>query len=117
MSNIDLRLDKLAQNKFRQKFHLSIKDKDYIAKKGIATIKDETRNILINKLRIKQPNDGRQTPYKGHPTFTSQHATATCCRQCMKKWYNVEENIILNDKLIDYFLNIIITFIQRELKK
>ncbi|MCP9485713.1 MAG: DUF4186 domain-containing protein [Gaiellaceae bacterium MAG52_C11] len=24
--------------------------------------------------------DGKQTPYRGHPVFVAQHATATCCR-------------------------------------
>ncbi len=31
--------------------------------------------------RAAEPrNDGKQTPFRGHPVFTAQHATATCCR-------------------------------------
>ena len=33
------------------------------------------------------PNDGKQTPTKGHPVFVAQHATATCCRECIRKWH------------------------------
>jgi len=32
-------------------------------------------------------NDGKQTPMRGHPVFIAQHATATCCRRCLWKWY------------------------------
>ncbi len=24
---------------------------------------------------------------KGHPVFVAQHATATCCRECIRKWH------------------------------
>jgi hypothetical protein len=35
------------------------------------------------------PNDGRQTPMRGHPVFIAQHATATCCRGCLAKWHGI----------------------------
>ena len=34
-------------------------------------------------------NDGKQTPFKGHPVFVAQHATATCCRGCLAKWHGI----------------------------
>lgn len=34
-------------------------------------------------------NDGRQTPMRGHPVFIAQHATATCCRSCLARWYGI----------------------------
>ena len=34
-------------------------------------------------------NDGKQTPYRGHPVFVAQHATATCCRGCLAKWHGI----------------------------
>lgn len=36
-------------------------------------------------------NDGKQTPMRGHPVFIAQHATATCCRECLKKWHNIKK--------------------------
>lgn len=38
------------------------------------------------------PNDGRQTPLRGHPVFPAQHATATCCRGCLAKWHGIPRN-------------------------
>ena len=36
----------------------------------------------MRRLEPAQPaNDGRQTPWRGHPVFTAQHATATCCHR------------------------------------
>ncbi|MDD2759486.1 MAG: DUF4186 family protein [Methylomonas sp.] len=35
------------------------------------------------------PNDGKQTPFKGHPVFVAQHATACCCRRCLQKWHGI----------------------------
>jgi predicted Fe-S protein YdhL (DUF1289 family) len=34
-------------------------------------------------------NDGKQTPFRGHPVFVAQHATATCCRGCLAKWHGI----------------------------
>ena len=28
---------------------------------------------------------------KGHPVFIAQHATASCCRGCLWKWYSIEK--------------------------
>jgi hypothetical protein len=36
-------------------------------------------------------NDGKQTPFKGHPVFIAQHATATCCRGCLAKWHGIRK--------------------------
>ena len=42
-------------------------------------------------------NDGKQTPMKNHPVFIAQHATASCCRGCLYKWYNIKPHTQLND--------------------
>ncbi|MGW1887105.1 DUF4186 family protein [Streptomyces sp. NPDC001970] len=42
-------------------------------------------------------NDGRQTPYRGHPEFDAQHATATCCRTCLERWHGIPAGRALDD--------------------
>jgi predicted Fe-S protein YdhL (DUF1289 family) len=32
---------------------------------------------------------GKRTPFRGHPVFVAQHATATCCRGCLSKWHGI----------------------------
>lgn len=61
-------------------------------------------------------NDGRQTPMKGHPVFIAQHATATCCRGCLKKWYRVEEGVELTDGQREKIVGLIMAWIEREME-
>ena len=34
-------------------------------------------------------NAGKQTPFRGHPVFVAQHATACCCLGCLEKWHRI----------------------------
>lgn len=61
-------------------------------------------------------NDGKQTPMKGHPVFIAQHATATCCRECLKKWYSIKKTHILTENECNYIVNIIMEWIKIEIK-
>lgn len=57
-------------------------------------------------------NDGKQTPFKGHPVFIAQHATATCCRECLVKWHQIEKNKELNSTEIEYILSFILLWLK-----
>lgn len=115
MNNIDIKLEALSKSKFRSQFHLSTKDKDYIKDKGIDKIRDHAKDFITKRLKVQLPNDGKQTPFKGHPVFVAQHATATCCRGCIEKWYKISQEKELNDHQIDFFTDVIMTFIQKEI--
>lgn len=84
-------------SKFRSSFHLKESDKEYIRQKGMDTIREHARDFIAKK---EAPavilNDGKQTPMKGHPVFIAQHATATCCRQCIQKWHKMRPGRELN---------------------
>ena len=111
-------LIKLNKSKFRNNFHLKEKDKLYIKEKGINTIKRHAIDFINNRLSSAYiPNDGKQTPMKGHPVFIAQHATATCCRECLYKWHHIPKNKELNEKEKQYILNIIMKWINNEIKK
>ena len=49
-------------------------------------------------------NDGKQTPMKGHPVFIAQHATATCCRECIRKWHKMQPGKELSQVQQDYLV-------------
>ena len=54
------------------------------------TIRRHAEDFVRTRLApANPPNDGRQTPMRGHPVFVAQHATATCCRGCLAKWWKV----------------------------
>jgi exodeoxyribonuclease V alpha subunit len=112
MNNI---LYKLSKSKFRNSFKLKEKDKKYINEKGIEEIKIHAYDFVIKRLAPSNiKNDGKQTPYHGHPVFVAQHATATCCRGCLYKWHNIEKNKKLTEEEIEYIVNIIMKWIEKE---
>jgi hypothetical protein len=90
MRNLDSVFPKLAQSAFRSRFRLGPKDRAYLDQKGMDTVLDHARDFIARRLAPAEPlNDGRQTPWRGHPVFVAQHATATCCRSCLAKWHGI----------------------------
>jgi hypothetical protein len=88
--DLDSVFDKLSQSPFRAKFRLGDKDRAYLDDKGIDVIRDHARDFIAKRLAPAEPlNDGKQTPWRGHPVFVAQHATATCCRSCLAKWHGI----------------------------
>lgn len=115
---INNKLDSLSKSKFRSSFRLKDRDKKYILDKGIDKIIDHAYDIINKRLVLKEIlNDGKQTPMKGHPVFIAQHATGTCCRNCLYKWHNINKNKKLSDNEINYIVSIIIAWIVREMNR
>lgn len=109
-------LDKLAQSTFRNKFKLKQKDIDYINQKGLDTIKKHAQDFIAKRVAPSfVSNDGKQTPMKGHPVFIAQHATATCCRKCINKWYKFPIGTQLTQEQQDYIVDLIIEWIKQQL--
>jgi hypothetical protein len=112
------KLASLKQSKFRSKFKLTQKDRDYIATKGLETIKDHAFQFVNSRIAPDFPkNDGKQTPMRGHPVFIAQHATATCCRKCIQKWHGIGKGRALNEKEVQYIVALIIGWIERQINK
>jgi len=117
-STIPQKLASLKKSKFRSKFKLSEKDRDYIATKGLETIKEHTFQFINARIAPDYPkNDGTQTPMRGHPVFIAQHATATCCRGCISKWHGIEKGRALNDAEVYYVVVVIMRWIAQINKK
>ena len=97
MRDIDVVFARLAKSPFRSRFHLGAKERSYLAAKGLPTILDHAREFIDQRLALANPeNDGKQTPFHGHPVFVAQHATATCCRSCLAKWHGIGQGHDLN---------------------
>ena len=107
---------RLSRSKFRSKFKLSPKDLDYINQKGLDTIRQHAYDFINKRLAPEIiANDGKQTPMRGHPVFIAQHATATCCRGCLYKWHKIPQNKTLTQSEIDYVVDVIMTWIEKQL--
>lgn len=110
-------LNRLGKSAFRAKFRLKNKELEYIEQKGIETIKSHARDFISKRIAPAEiPNDGKQTPMRGHPVFIAQHATATCCRGCINKWHKFPKNVQLSQGQQDYLVDLIMEWIKRQVK-
>lgn len=115
MQTIDEALAKLQKSKFRSGFHLSRKELDYIDEKGLAVIRSHAVDFVANRLAPASiPNDGKQTPMRGHPVFVAQHACACCCRGCLNKWYRVRTDKALTESEQQKIVNLLMAWIEKE---
>ena len=115
---IEEALTRLQTSRFRSSFHLSEKDKKYIDEKGLDTIRSHAKDFIREHLAPAYPiNDGKQTPMRGHPVFIAQHATATCCRGCLEKWYRVQKGVPLSEVQQEKIVNLIMAWIIKEYEK
>ena len=107
--------EQLDKSKFRNSFHLKQKDIDYIDSKGLDKIEEHARDFIAKReAPAVIPNDGKQTPMKGHSVFIAQHATATCCRECIRKWHKMKPGVELTQIQQDYLVDVIMKWIKKE---
>lgn len=60
--------ERLAKSDFRSRFHLSKQDREYVMEKGLPTIRKHAEDFVAKRLAPAViPNDGKQTPMRGHP--------------------------------------------------
>ncbi len=115
-SLINEKLNALSKSKFRSSKHLTKKEILYTKEKGLDTIKKHAYDFINARLKpaiIK--NDGKQTPWHGHPVFVSEHATATCCRSCLYKWHHIPKNRELTKEEVDFIVSLIMAWIEKEI--
>lgn len=108
--------ERLAKSAFRSRFRLTQKDKSYIVSKGMATIRRHAIDFVTKRLAPAViPNDGKQTPLRGHPVFLAQHATGCCCRSCLSKWHHIPAGRQLTEEEQQYIVAVLMTWIERQL--
>ena len=108
---------RLSQSKFRSSLLLKSNDRYYVSDKGMDTIHSHARDFVQKRLvPAHPPNDGKQTPMRGHPVFVAQHATATCCRGCLEKWHHIPRGREMTEREQEYVVNIIMEWIDRQMK-
>lgn len=107
----------LSKSKFRSSFHLNKKMKQYVKDKGLDKVEMHAYDFVNKRLKPKiLKNDGKQTPMRQtHPVFVAQHATATCCRNCLYKWHKIEKNKQLTENEVNYIVKVIMKWIKSEI--
>ena len=98
MDDLDALFKRLARSSFRRGFRLGKQDRAYLKARGLPVVLAHARDFIDRRLAAAEPpNDGKQTPYRGHPVFVAQHATAACCRGCLAKWHGIPQGRSLED--------------------
>mmetsp|Transcript_41220 Transcript_41220/g.129510 ORF Transcript_41220/g.129510 Transcript_41220/m.129510 type:complete len:234 (+) Transcript_41220:335-1036(+) len=106
-----------TQGKWQSKFHLGPREVRMVSKHGLEAMRRACRDIVRRRISTLQGVvDGRQTPMRGHPVFLAQHATATCCRQCLFKWHHICHEGELSSKQEDWVVHVIMDWIQEKYK-
>ncbi|GGO83069.1 DUF4186 domain-containing protein [Wenjunlia tyrosinilytica] len=110
------RLDSIARHPFRAKFHLRGPERAKAELGGSSTMRWHAYEIITERLAPAEPyKDGKQTPYRGHPVFVAQHATATCCRTCLQRFHQIPKGHPLTREERAYAVEVITRWITREL--
>ena len=118
MQTVDEALDKLQKSAFRRKFHLSQKDREYVREKGMDVIHSHGEDFIAKRLAPAAiPNDGKQTPMRGHPVFLAQHATGCCCRGCFFKWHHISAGRALTKEEQEYAVAVLMAWIEKQMNK
>lgn len=96
-------------------WHMAIKDEDMERAqiKGAIKIEEEAIKRLTKEIGIAKPfREKGITPYYGNIIYYGQHATATCCRLCMKYWHNIPQGRAMTEEEIEYCTKLIMLYIK-----
>jgi len=111
----DERLDALAQQPFRAGFHLQGRERALVELRGLRAIRGHADDLIATRVASANPRrDGKQTPYRNHPVFVAQHATATCCRGCLERNHQIPRGRELTPDERRYIIDLIMRWIERE---
>src|ERR1051325_3003114 len=98
----------LGGSAFRRRFRLGAKERDFLRAKGLPVVLGHAADFVEKRLAPAEPdNDGGQTPMRGHPALVAQHATATCCRGCLRKWHHIPKGRALDEQEKRYVVSVI----------
>jgi len=112
-STIPRKLTSLRKSKFRSKFKLIQKDLDYIAAKGLGTIKEHAYQFINSRVAPEHPkNDGKQTPMRGHPVFLPIMPPPPAAEKCIQKWHGIAKGRALNEKEVQFIVALIMGWIE-----
>lgn len=115
MRDLDDLFEALAKSRFRHSFSLAKRELAYFSAKGRETIMAHAQDFVVHRLAPARPlNDGKQTPFRSHPVFVAQHATATCCRGCLEKWHRIAAGQPLTAEEQGYIVGVIMRWLDTQ---
>lgn len=104
--------------------HVDVPDRvrELALRRGSDELHDRTRRAVrsaLHKRRSENPYDGRQTPREtsddARIQHYAQHATATCCRQCVSYWHGIDAEADVTDEQLEYLTGLAWEFVRQRL--
>ena len=109
----DLIVDRLQHSAFRMRFTLKPPEYRYLQEHGLEEVLQHAESFIATRLAPAHPDkDGKQTPFRGHPVFVAQHATATCCRSCLEKWHGIGMGAALTSLQTQHVIDMLARWLQ-----
>lgn len=109
---------RLARSSFRSSFSLRKKEREWLEKNGMEKARQHALDFIEKRLAMADPpNDGQQTPTRGHPVFIAQHATGCCCRKCLQNWHRIPKGRPLNAFEKQYIAEVLIFWLERRMEQ
>ncbi|AFA75571.1 hypothetical protein GPOL_c45700 [Gordonia polyisoprenivorans VH2] len=109
-------VQRITGYRFRSRFHLRRHEQAIVARDGMKLIRIHAADLLGARLAPAYPrNDGKQTPWGGHPVFRAQHATGTCCRGCLYRLHGIATGRALTAAELDYVCDVVCCWIGMEM--
>jgi hypothetical protein len=109
----------LKMEKVRHFFwHLPLSERaiNHARRKGKSGIRERVRSHLSSAIGPAHPwHDGFQTPMQKDESTAlpyAQHATATCCRDCLDYWHGIPKGEALSDAELDYLTELMCLYIE-----
>jgi predicted Fe-S protein YdhL (DUF1289 family) len=115
---LDEAFRRLARSPFRRKFRLQGRELAHLQTWGLPRVMKEAGELIRKRVAPAEiANDGRQTPWRNHPVFVAQHATATCCRGCIEKTYEIQKGHALEPEELALVLAAIERWLEQQLER
>jgi hypothetical protein len=108
----------------RHMMHVDVPERvrELALRRGIDVLRARTEKAVrtaLSKPRSENAWDGRQTPRETSDSARiqhyAQHATATCCRQCLEYWHDIPANQGLTDEQFRYCVDLAWEYVERRL--
>jgi hypothetical protein len=113
--HLDALFARLDASSYHRRRRLLPPERDHLDARGLDEVLAHARRFIEERVApAHHPDDGRQTPHRGHPVFIAQHATGTCCRRCLRTWHGIPPGCTLTRREVDYVVAVIGAWLARE---
>jgi hypothetical protein len=121
LGDLDFTVEELKKEYIRHQYWCSLEiDETAINKarrKGIEGTRAAAEHRLRKYICTGTPFRNGMTPYRGNIVHYAQHATGTCCRNCMEQWHNIPKDRDATDSEISYLTELIMRYVSEKLPR